>query len=351
MTGTDPFFVVGANRSGTTLLRLMLGAHPRLAVPDELIYFRHRMAGADPRSWRAPGIHKADYDAFVREWLDKTAEALPGLDREDLAAIADQVVVRPEHDLREPYRAVAQAWADCQGKVRWGEKTPGNIFYVDVLLDMFPGARFIHLVRDPRAGVHSMVQAGQFGPDPVLCALNRRRFVLEGGAFLERVVPSAQRTTLQYEDLVQDPEGAARSLCAFLGEPFDPAMLAFHRRSAEVMTGDAASRHNALATSPVTACRQEAWRTELPLSTQAKIDAVSGPIFAAYGYEPTGHALGVRDYADVLAKWAYWQWQTWRHREEAGYLVVHAAFARTRRRFNSVLGSSFLGSFKNIWAR
>ena len=256
-----PFFVVGANRSGTTLLRLMLGAHPRLAVPDELIYFRHRMAGADPRHWRNPGVSEADYDAFVREWLDQTAEALPGLSRDDLAAIADRIVERPERDLREPYRTVAQAWADRQGKVRWGEKTPGNVFYVDVLLDMFPEARFIHLVRDPRAGVHSMIQAGQFGPDPVLCALNRRRFVLEGGALLERVVPPAQRTLLRYEDLVQDPERTARELCEFLGERFDPAMLAFHRRSAEVMTEDAASGHNALATRPVTASRQEAWRT------------------------------------------------------------------------------------------
>jgi hypothetical protein len=329
---TCPFFIVGANRSGTTLLRLMLGAHPRLAVPDELMYFRHQFAGVDPRLWRSPGLTAEEYREFVRGWLGRTSEALPGLSDDALTTIVDELVELDQYDLREPYRLAVQTWAEHQGKMRWGEKTPGNLFFVDVLLDMFPEARFIHLVRDPRAGVFSMLKAGRFGPDPVLCALNRRRYVVEGGALLGRTVPPEQRMTLRYEDLVGAPERTARQLCAFLGETYDPAMLAFHQRSEEVMVEEAASDYNALATKPITTNRREAWKTKLAPSVQAQIDAVSKPVLAAYGYHLSGCSLDLSSAVDVAVKWTYWRWQAFLHRDERGYILGHPMFARLRSR-------------------
>lgn len=337
MSETAPFFIVGANRSGTTLLRLMLGAHPRLAVPDELIYFHHRVAGASPRDWRAPGLSSSAYHEFVHQWLMRRADALPGLTESDLAALVDTIAQHPSRDLREPYRATAEAWTERQGKVRWGEKTPGNLFYVDVLFDMFPEARFIHLVRDPRACVLSMIQAKRFGSDPVLCALNRRRFVQEGGAFLERTVPPTQRTTLRYEDLVCDPEGVARRLCSFLREDFDSAMLGFHRHAAAVMKKEAAEGYNSLATRPVTDTRSEAWREEMPPNVQAKIDVVSRSDFTRYGYEPSGETPKARDWADVLIKWAYWKSKVIKHKGQPGYTVKYRAFEGVHKRLQKAI--------------
>lgn len=328
-TRSAPVFIVGANRSGTTLLRLMLGAHPAIAIPDELMYFRPLMAGVDPSEWRLEPSKDA-YRVFVREWLDREGQSLVGFSVADVEALAERILNDPVRDLRQPYTTALTIWAESQGASRWGEKTPLNLFYADVLIDMFPEAQFIHVIRDPRSGVQSMLKMGGFGHGPVWCALNRRRYVIEGEAHLIRSVPRKQRVTVRYEDLVTAPEREMSRLLEFLDEPFDPAVLSFHRGAEALMTDEAASGFNALATRPIAATRAEAWRCELSPGTQARIDAVSGEVLDAYGYPRSGYQLGLRDWIEVVAKWAYWSLQVRRNRRVRGYIVCYTPFARLR---------------------
>ena len=102
-----------------------------------------------------------------------------------------------------------------------------------------------------------MLGASFFPDDVVLNALGRRHHHRVGAAGLARHVPVDRRMTVRYEDLVEAPEPTLRSVCAFLGEPFEPEMLRFHETAAAYMKPSAAAGHNAAATGPVTARRVE----------------------------------------------------------------------------------------------
>lgn len=67
----SPIFIVGANRSGTTLLRLILNAHSRIAIPEEVVYFGSFMAGVPIEKWRSPGLSEEAYSDFVHDFVFK----------------------------------------------------------------------------------------------------------------------------------------------------------------------------------------------------------------------------------------------------------------------------------------
>ena len=328
----EPIFIVGANRSGTTLLRLMLNAHPRIAIPEEMVYVNARIGGVRLARWRKPGWGREAYGAFVGRFIEETCRHLAGVDRE---ALRQRLLAEGPTSLRRPYALALEAFASAHGKARWGEKTPGNLFYADVLADMFPGARFVHVVRDPRAAVASMRRAPFFTDDVAFCAMNWRKHLTRGRATLKGAVAEDARLVVRYEDLVADPEQVLRSLCAFLGERYDPAMLAFHADSARFMKPEAASGFNAAATRPVSAAAVGKWRRQLARREVSLVEAVCGREMERLGYSREGGRLAAADVVALAAKRAYWNAQNWRNRHAPHYTLQHAMFARPRGRFRT----------------
>jgi len=323
---TSPIFIVGANRSGTTLLRLILNAHSRIAIPEELNYMHSFMAGVPVETWRSPGLSPAAFRAWIDELIEHWTTLLSELDG---AELRDTILHRPL-DLRTPYATVLETWAHYYGKARWGEKTPGNLFYADVLHEMFPEARFIHMIRDPRAGVASMQKVDFFPGDVVFNALSRRKCLTEGRAILEDAVPSPQRYTLRYEDLVDRPATAVRAMCDFLGESFEPGMLAFHRGAEQYMKAEAATSFNEHATRPISSSRAESWRRELSPISIAVIERICGAEMAEHGYVCDAPSLPLARRLEIRAKRLYWAWKIWQHRRVRHYAVGYSLFARSR---------------------
>lgn len=327
-TVDSPIFIVGANRSGTTLLRLILNAHPRIAIPDELIYFDSSLAGVPIEQWRRPNLSAEEYEAFVDHFLTQSRQPLGEL---DLDACKDAILAG-RHDFRRPYQHVLEAWAQQYDKERWGEKTPGNLFYADVILDMFPDAQFLYMVRDPRAGVASMQGVSFFPDNTVFNALSRRKHDMVGRDVLVENVPPSQRLTIRYEDLVRHPSASTQAICRFLGETFVPEMLHFHEDADQYMKDEAEDDYNAAATQPITDDRIDAWKQRLSNNQVAIVESVCSGVMRRFGYEPTDRALSLQHWAELHAKQMYWAFQCWRHREIRHYTVKHAMFARTRDR-------------------
>ena len=330
---TSPIFIVGANRSGTTLLRLMLNAHSRIAIPDELVYFRSPLSGRSRNDWKYPPLSNGEYEEFVGSFLTRNKEVLAPLSIADVqASICDS-----PPDLRRPYAQTLRRWAAAHGKKRWGEKTPGNLFYADVILDMFPNAQFIYLARDPRAGVHSMMKTSLFRGDAIVNALNRRKYDVEGLDHLRRSVPAEQRTFIQFENLVQFPEQTLRSVCEFLGETFESDMLRYHEGSRTYMKEQAVDDFNRAATRPISPSKVTSWRDGLSDEQVAEVEWIYGSAMSALGYSPTNCPLSLSSRAAGWLKIAYWHVQNWRHGHAPQFILQDRAFQRSRTRFRRAI--------------
>jgi hypothetical protein len=325
---TSPIFVVGANRSGTTLVRLILNAHSQIAIPDELTYFGPTIHGIPLDHWRRPNLDAAAYEAFIDQFLETNCATLSK--DLDLTDVKDDILSAPP-SLRTPYQTVLEAWANHHGKARWGEKTPANLFYVDYMLEMFPDARFIYVVRDPRAGVASMQRVSFFPDDVVFNALNRYKHWRAGHRYLNASVPPTQRMTIRYEDLVQAPDETVCRICTFLDEPFEASMLDFYEDAERYMGDEAASNFNKAATTPISSDRIHNWCNRLTPAEVATIQSICTAEMDEFGYEPTTVPLNLLSLVEIFAKKLYWQVQSLRN-PYRHYTVKDLTFARSRHR-------------------
>lgn len=239
-----PVFVFGALRSGTTMLRLMLDAHPGLSNPGEADFlFDHLdLAAAPPRY---------DREALTdsRIFRDRGLTLAPGLDGLDLLA-----------DL------LAQLDAKAPGL------TSLNIHrHPERLAAALPGARVIHLLRDPRDVARSAIGMGWAGAAwhgvegwiATEAAWDRAAPGFAAGAVLE----------LRFEDLLADPEARLGEICAFLGVPYAPEMLAYP----EASTYDAPDPKLA-----------QQWRRKASAREVAEVEARAGDLMRRRGYPPEG---------------------------------------------------------------
>ncbi|MFO7251088.1 MAG: sulfotransferase [Actinomycetes bacterium] len=274
-----PIFIVGCPRSGTTLLQLMLHAHPRIAIPPETRILVH----AYNRRLRFGDLSERRNREALAEWI----ASRPRLQFGDLGIDAATFVERAGDGpgtLGSVLEIVYRMYAERHGKPRWGDKRPPYIRHIDAIVRMFPDAQFIHLIRDPRDCVASLKEMPWFRGTTAEAA-HRWAEAIDLGRRAARRLPAGGYIEIQYERLTADPRGTLTELCAFLGEEFDEAMLEpsqvadvvpshkhWHRNvRREVMTGRAGSWTR----------RLEPWEAGL-------CEAVLGERMAAYGYEPTG---------------------------------------------------------------
>lgn len=209
---TGPIFVVGSGRSGTSLLRAMLVAHPRIHLAQEAMFLPWTR-----RAWPWESV-----DTRLDRWLASFSFAWLGIG-------AERVRERFPPPLTEERLADVYAWAldelaSRHGKVRWGDKTPPNALYLRELFAAFPDARVILVVRDPRDTVLSLETAP-------FTSGSRLALLLLGHVMGRLVAPwRARLHTVRLEDLLNDPEATMRGVLSFVGEPWDDAILAHHER-------------------------------------------------------------------------------------------------------------------------
>lgn len=245
------------------MLRLMLGAHPRVAIAPEtrllLDAYEHRGAYGD---LRRPANHEA-----LAEWI--VAGTGTRFDRLGLNphAIAEEIVAGPP-SLGSALEIVLRAYARRLGKERWGDERPGYVQHLDALPRMFPDAQFVHVIRDGRDCVAELKRATWWRMGLYHAIATWTQAIDAGEGAAARLL-SGSYAEVRYERLAADPDGELRRLCAFLGEEYLPAM-------AEVRSSAGWRRWHDAAGSP----RLERWEASL-------CEAVMAKRLLAYGYEPS----------------------------------------------------------------
>jgi hypothetical protein len=215
-----PIFILGCPRSGGTLLRRMLRAHPRIAIPPEtrllLDAYEHRGAYGDLR-------RLANRQALA-EWIVAGAGTRFGDLGLDARTVAAEIVAGPP-TLGSALEIAWRAYARRLGKPRWGDKRPGYVQHLDALLRLFPEAQLVHMIRDGRDCVADLKNTSWWRMGVYHAIATWTQAIDAGGAAAGRL-PASAYTEVRYERLVADPEGELRSLCAFLEEEYAPSMAA-----------------------------------------------------------------------------------------------------------------------------
>lgn len=214
-----PFFIVGCPRSGTTLLRLMLNSHPRLAVPRE----SHFITRCAPRD----GSYKSLVDATE---CVTSARRLRGWEL-DLSELRRNISALLPTSYAQVIRIVFATYAAAHGKERWGDKTPQYVYDLPLLSKLFPDAQFVHVIRDGRE-VAASIRDQPWGPSSAVRAATWwRRAILDGRRQGRKLGPE-RYAEIRLERMISAPERTLRELCAFLDEEFAPEMSDYHRSAA-----------------------------------------------------------------------------------------------------------------------
>jgi hypothetical protein len=249
-------FNVGARRSGTFWLQRIVTAHPAVsAVANETHLFSHGIAPLAERFQHAqPGSAQVGSTYIERESM--------------LDAMRDfcDCVFAP---MLEP------------GRQRLAERTPLHALHTGLIADVYPDAQIVHIVRDGRDVVRSLL-AQQWGPDNVVAAAREWRSSIESAR--AGAAGSDRYLEVRYEELHADPATLVTELYGWLGLPVDDAILA-------LATAEARLERNL--DPGATPAGPGKWRTVLTPDDLAAFEDIAGDMLYGLGYEPQT-ALGGR---------------------------------------------------------
>jgi hypothetical protein len=279
-------FIVGVGRSGTTLLRLMLDAHPEMCIPPETGFIpaaiKSSCDAADPRR---------EFFKVITEF-----ETWPdfNLSRDEFY----QAVNSHPFELSGGIRAFYRLYADRIGKRRWGDKTPGYSSYTPQIESVLAEARFLHVIRDGR-DVALSVRPLWFAPGKDIPTIARHwKDRIEEARYLSR--NCRHYLEIQYENLVRHTESELRKICAFIELDYHPQMLDYFKGARNrldeittryrpdgtvLITKKERLFNHRFTTSPPDCSRIFRWKREMTQAEQCDFETEAGSLLKSLGYE------------------------------------------------------------------
>lgn len=229
-----PIFIIGYERSGTTLLMAMVGCHPRIAIPEV--------------GWLFPRIYpwrytygdlsiNSNFRIMAAEMLFGLNQPLWGMSLNPMTAVDEIISLSPERIYAGIYTAMHLRYAKEFGnKPRWGQKTPNNLFFVPQILENFPNAQFIFITRDGRDACATSMESA-FGAGNIFMAAHTWNLANNFIKPFRSEYDSSTWFDVKYEELVREPVKVLKKICEFIGETYDPRMLEFHKTPIGVARG------------------------------------------------------------------------------------------------------------------
>lgn len=272
-----PLFIIGTERSGSNLLRLILNAHSAIAVPHppHILKFFSPLENSYGDLSRPEKLNK-----LVRDVLGLVAVHIYKWEKQP--TVEEVMASARPPDLIGVFFSIYNSYLKQSGKRRWGCKSTFMIHHISRVLEVCPQAKFLFLVRDPRDVAASSRQS-IFSPfHPYFTACLWRRQQLEG---LRLYDSGAGRSCclIRYEDLIEDPTNTVKMICNFIGEEYEPTMLKFYRtesaRKSESLSG--AWKNTA---SPILKGNRNTFITGLRPAEIRLVEAITGDLMVRFGY-------------------------------------------------------------------
>lgn len=218
------FFIVGAGRSGTTLLRTVFDAHPNVCIPVEGKAILHlKMKYFHRKFWDERSILEMIEDLY----FDRKFKVLWQVDRDKLTRTLLSLSGH-QLDFSIICKVIYLEYTSLFSKEKIlliGDKNPIYSMCITELKEVFPSAKFVHLVRDYRDVIASNLKHFKRKDVAVLS-----QYWKQHNAWIEKAKQENPHLfyTVRYEELVADPADTAQRICHFLEIPFKDQMLNYH---------------------------------------------------------------------------------------------------------------------------
>jgi hypothetical protein len=302
------FFLLGVQRSGTTLLRLLIDSHSQIAIPFEsfvLIDFYNK-------------IQKKQYNlAFMHDRKKLVTDLLSskGINKWSPTIGVEDIDIDKCHTLSDAFNQIYSAYAEKSGKQIWGDKTPSYTLHLHILNELFPHAKFIHIIRDGRDVALSLVRQ-QWGPNSLIQGLMYWKEVVLWVRKMGRMLPKDRYMEIHFEDLVNDPKTILKQIMNFLEKPYEDTMLfKYMEKYSDLPIGSKKFHQNLKrAIDPGLAF---GWKKKLSKIDQTISYEIAGSLFKELDY-PSGYT----DTPRILIR-----------SKKFYYLVVDKLFCRIKRYF------------------
>jgi LPS sulfotransferase NodH len=274
-----PIFIVSAPRSGSTLLRLVLDAHPNIAVPSPAWLYEF----VTPFLYSYGDIsNEANFRELANDMIN-----MPTIQQWAPDYSVDELVENcPNRTFKEAYNYLHIKVAEATGKVRWGEKSPRNGYWIKEIKADFPDAQFVHIVRDGRDQAIDISQSQSMRPCSVLMGAHFWKHYVSGITRDLAELDDGDGYTIKYESMCADPETELKKLCDFLGEDFDGQMV---RHNETDNTKAWSSLGNHVATGARISTKYcEMYKTRLKGEDAQVLESVIGDLLKHYDFPLSG---------------------------------------------------------------
>ncbi|MGI9235082.1 MAG: sulfotransferase family protein [Woeseiaceae bacterium] len=263
-------FLVGMPRSGTKLFRDMLNRHPAVAIfPFEshfFPFFNQRFATYGDIASRKR-FSKLYADLHQMNFFKK-------MNSRDLSISESSWFENLQgSEFKDVLRAYFECYAQLTDSHIVGDKTPAYITQAPLLLELFPNAQFIHIVRDPRDYVISMRKA--WNQNMTRATQRWKQGIRKFHDDMDK--QSAKYLEVKYESLVSEPRQCLERACDYLEIPFDERMLVLEEPTENL--GDAKGVLN------VVRDNFDKWKTQLSHQEVQTVESIAGALMEELGYD------------------------------------------------------------------
>ena len=222
-----PIFIVGCERSGTTMLRLILCSHKNIAIPPQTKFvkklYKRRLFYGDLSK---PNNRHKLIKWFYHNHNRKTKLIDLEIDRTDIQSGLNN----SGNTLGSFLATIPILYSKKQAKARWGDKRPYYIKYLSQLYELFPDAQVIHIIRDGRDTVASLMRMPWWKNNSIFAMLNWQEAIQKGNA-AKTNYDRHSYMEVRYEDIIDDPTNSIKTICEFLNEEYSDDLLDFHQLS------------------------------------------------------------------------------------------------------------------------
>lgn len=274
----SPLFIVGHQRSGTTMLRLMLDSHPNIAIPFETDFIL-------PYYFKCNSFGTLKNNENIRKLLSEIMNN-PFIKKGELSSIKvdDLVSKLEEKSYAGVVDCIFRTWATSRNKIRWGDKNP-NAPQVHLLNDIFPEAMFLHIIRDGRdVAVSKMNLRASWKAQSVISCAHSWCWNI---SFVRSISPilGKRYKEIKYENLVTSPEDTLKEVCDWLDEPYSDAMLDYHLTGARRMPSEIIETEHRNSVLPIDRSKIGMWRKKMSKGDRAVFQTITKPLLKSLGYE------------------------------------------------------------------